>query len=653
MQVRDRLLLLVLIVVLIGAVFGPTLPKLSTQFLGIEYVDHYGTQWFYWFVEEQARSGESSDHTGLFFHPWGKDIYAHTGTNVLDAWLALPFRMLLGHVLGYNIFVLVMLAVSGVAFYWLARECTDDMLSAGVAALLFSVSPFILFETGEGRPTQSILLFVILFVLFVLRTGRQRGWKAPVLAGIMLALSGYQYWYYAFFGGMVCLAHGLWHTVRPLPESGGGRATLLRHALIAAVALSLTLPGGWSLIAQTAGGSGEIPGLLDTDLWTMTASPPVTREELTIGLQLWQPLRPWAGFFVQDADGTERFLEHAVVMPWMLLPLMALAIWRPNKMSRGGFAAMVATAILLAMGPLLIIGDHFLPNAPFIYLIKSIGFLQRLWWPGRAVALVVVFLGMAIAAVLGGLAHRRRLHLGAIVLLTGLWAGELRRGETLPFPTWDATIPAGFHCLATGPEGAVIELPYAWTQAHLYFQIIHGRPIMGGMLENNETFTPDEFTVLKEENEFLKTLLTLTKMKHIEVTNSEEDLEELYDLGYRYILLQKDAFFQKGGAETPGLIDNAMRTRLRNMKKQLRSTIGEPVYSDARVSIYAPWGDPSPCEGSEPEPDTKLVGLTETPVDARLVRTPEEQVITRFWTAPEGEDEAEDDSEPVEAAPEE
>ena len=58
--------------------------------------------------------------------------------------------------------------------------------------------------------------------------------------------------------------------------------------------------------------------------------------------------------------------------------------------------------------------------------------------------------------------------------------------------TWDAYVPAGFRCLAGGAEGAVIELPYSWTQAHLYYQIEHGRPIMGGMLENNETFTPDE-----------------------------------------------------------------------------------------------------------------------------------------------------------------
>ena len=102
-QVHRHLLPLLLLLILIGVILGPTLPLLHTHFLGVEYVDHYGTQWFYWFVEEQARRGESSDHTSLFFHPWGKDIYAHTGTNVLDAWMAVPFRMLLGQVLGLQV----------------------------------------------------------------------------------------------------------------------------------------------------------------------------------------------------------------------------------------------------------------------------------------------------------------------------------------------------------------------------------------------------------------------------------------------------------------------------------------------------------------------------------------------------------------------
>ncbi len=631
---RDRTILTLLGLLLVVTVFGQALPILNTHFLGIEYVDHYGTQWFYWFVGQQGL-GEGSDHTDLYFHPWGKDIFAHTGTNVLDAWLAVPFLKILGHILGYNVFVLLMLALSGLAFIPLAREVTDNRLAIGAATLLFTFSPYILFEAEEGRPTQAILLFVVLFVLFMLRTARLTGWKAPVLAGAMLALAGYQYWYYAFFGGMICLAHGLWHTARPREGSGGGVATLLRHALIALVALALTLPGGWQLISMTTGEDAEVPGLLNTDLWGLTASPPITREELTIGLQLWQPLRPWAGFFVQDPDGTERFLEHAVVMPWMMLPLMALAIWRPQKMSRGAFVAMTFTGILIAMGPMLLIGDTLLPNPPFILLVKAVGFLQRLWWPGRAVALLTILLGMAVAAVLGALADHRRRQLAALFVLTLLWSGELVRGKLMPFHAWDGTIPAGYRCLATGPEGAVIELPYAWTQAHLYYQTTHGRPILGGMLENNSTFTPTEFNDFLEENELLNILL-LTRLERAEFSHAAADLEEIHALGYRYVLLQKDAFHAL--TSHSGLKDNAMRTRLRHMKKQLREVLGEPVYDDARVSIFAPWGDPSPCADSRPEPDTEVVGQTEITIDARLVRHPDHQVIHRIWTAPPSEE---------------
>ncbi|MFT5685763.1 MAG: hypothetical protein ACI8RZ_006717 [Myxococcota bacterium] len=631
---RDRTVVALLGLFLIVTVFGQAIPILNTHFLGIEYVDHYGTQWFYWFVEQQGGS-ESSHHTDLFFYPWGKDIFAHTGTNVLDAWMAVPFRRIFGDILGYNVFVLVMLTLSAIAFVPLAREVTDNKLAIGVATLLFAFSPYILFETEEGRPTQSILLFVVLFMLFVLRTARQPGWKSPVLAGIMLALAGYQYWYYAFFGGITCLAHGLWHTARPREGSGGGRATLMRHALIALIALAVTLPGGWRLISMTTGADAEVPGLLNVDLWNLTTNPPVTREELTIGLQLWQPFRPWAGFFVQDPDGTERFLEHAVVMPWMMLPLMALAIWRPQKMSRGAFIAMAATAMIVAAGPMVLIGDYVLPNPLFIALVKSVGFLQRLWWPGRAVAILVILLGMAIAAVLGSLAHRRRLQLAAVVVLSMLWSVELVRGKLMPFNAWDGTIPAGYKCLKTGPEGAVVELPYAWTQAHLYYQTAHGRPILGGMLENNSTFTPPEFNDFLEGNELLNILL-LSRLERAEFSHASDDLEIIHELGYRYVVLQKDAFHAL--TNHSGLKDNAMRTRLRHMKKQLRGLLGEPVYDDARTSIYAPWGDASPCEGIEPEPDEEVVGQTEITVDARLVRHPDEQVIKRIWGPPPDEE---------------
>ena len=99
----------------LAAGFGPHLRRLADDLLGYEYVDHYGTQWFYWYTERQVRAGAPLGHTDLFFYPWGKDVYLHTGSNVLDAMAAVPFRAMFGPTLGYNVFVLAGLLASGLA----------------------------------------------------------------------------------------------------------------------------------------------------------------------------------------------------------------------------------------------------------------------------------------------------------------------------------------------------------------------------------------------------------------------------------------------------------------------------------------------------------------------------------------------------------
>src|SRR5690606_24804090 len=141
---------------------GPALPVLGRRFLGLEFVDGFGTQWFYWFVEHQVRRLEGFGHTDLFFYPWGKDIYRHTGANVLDGLLALPFRLIFGPVLGYNLFVLAGLAATAWATARFALRFTEDRAAAWLAGILSACSPFVFLELIEGRPTQAILLFCVL-----------------------------------------------------------------------------------------------------------------------------------------------------------------------------------------------------------------------------------------------------------------------------------------------------------------------------------------------------------------------------------------------------------------------------------------------------------------------------------------------------------
>ena len=624
-----RLVFLLLCVLLIGAVFAPSVPHLHDHLLGVEYVDHYGTQWFYWFVEHQLETGQGMGHTDLYFHPWGKDIFLHTGANVLDGYLAIPFRWAFGATLGYNLVVLLGLFSSGVAFWFLARDFTEDRWAALLSSTLFALSPFVLFELVEGRPTQAVLTLPVLYLIFVFRTGRRSGLLAPILAGVFLALTGYQYWYYAFFGGMVCVAHGLVRFWRPPADAGSRWRQLGRHVLIAAVALAATAPVGLPLITLAAE-AGNVPGLLDVSRWGLFASPPITVEDQTIGLFLWQPLRRFAGFYVIEAGPQERLLAQAILIPMSSLAALAFMLWRPGKLPRGAIVAMALMATMLAMGPIFIVYKTVLPNPFFIWLVKAVGFLQRLWWPARATAYLAILLGLANVAVLVWAKSRGPwLRLAAATLLSVAWGAELYLADVLPYPFWSSAIPAGYRCLASGPPGAIMELPYSWTQAHLYYQTAHARPIMGGMLENNEVFTPAEFTELCDENLFVSELFDAAKLNNAEPEWPEEDAQAVYDLGYRYVVAQKDAFFH--GGKAPGLVDNVMRLRMRNLRKMLGNKLGTPVYEDARVAIYSPWGVEAPCQPGDVEPDKVTLGLTEVSADQRILRTPDAQLIHRPW----------------------
>ncbi|MDP6932886.1 MAG: hypothetical protein QGG40_08205 [Myxococcota bacterium] len=635
---REHGVTLVVLTVLVGSVLGPNLSALTDHFLGLEYVDHYGTQWFYWYVEHTVERRELPGHTDLFFFPFGKDIFGHTGSNVLDAYLAVPFRALLGPVLGYNIFVLCGLTATAWAFSLFARQLTEDRVAVGVASVLLAFSPYTMLELTEGRPTQAILLFPALFLHFTWRMTRRTGWRDPLCAGITLALCGYQYWFYAFFGGFVALAHGLWTTFRP-PEGSGGRGAVFgRHVFVACLAVALTLPVGLPLLLA-ASGEGTVPGLLDTSAWSLHSSIPVTHEEMTVGLYLWQPLRLASGFFVVDPDGAERFLERQNLTSLALLPLLLVWLWRPGRLQRGPVLAMAGASMLLATGPVFIVDTVALPNPVYIFLSQVVGFLRRLWWPGRAYVFLCLLGAGVVAVVLAwirtlqvqrlppAIGSGPRLQAIACIALAGLWSLDLRRLELAPMDTWSAAIPDGYQCLATGEEGAIIELPFGWTQAHLYYQSVHHRPLFGGMIEDNPVFAPTESLALRDANSFLRFLLALSKFDRTDEQWTAGDRDALKDMGYRYVVLQRDALFVTSDADS--LLDDALKTRRRRIRKKLIEAMGRPVFSDARLDIFAPWGDPAPCDPETLGSATETAGRTDLDPMRRVVGELDEQVLTR------------------------
>ncbi len=631
-------------------VVGPDLADWSSGFLGAAHVDQYGTQWFYWFTERALLEGRSLGWTDLFFFPYGKDIYRHTGANVLDAIVAVPFRLLLGRELGYNLFCLFFGVAAGWSFHKLARELCDDRVAVGVGAVCFALSPFLLYELREGRPTQGLIFLLPLVVLQAWRSGHRRGLSAPILGGLFLALISYQYWFYGLFGGLAILVLGLFLSWRPPEGAGSGLRVLSRYSLMGVTAMALCAPVALPLALETASQDATVPGLLDLSEWSWTSFVPLTEQDDSVGVFTWQPFRGATGAFsvsTTEAGVSSTFSPFHKVLPWVGLLAVGLFFWKPHgRMSRREWLALGVPLLICATGPIWVVGDRYLVDPIWGALLHSLALLRRLWWPSRAMAWFSVLVCLAMVMVLARLGERSpRSRAWGVVTAVTLWMGHLGSNDLLPLGTWESRVPAGYQCLAQGGKEAILELPWAWTQSHLYYQTHHGRPIFGGMLESSEVFRPSETSAIRTENTFVVAMMSLAQ-EEAEIQGwTLADLRAFGALGYGYVVLQKDAYVIQGIASA-GLVDNAQRTRLRRMRFDMADLVGEPIYEDARVAIYSPWDLELPCQGITPDPDREAgVGIKVMTVGEKSPDIPDrEEVSPLFGSHPVPETEpAEED----------
>jgi hypothetical protein len=577
MRARLPILLLLALGLL---VFGKGMWEGTTRFLGREYVDAWGTQWFYWFVERQMALGEGFGTTNLFFFPWGKDIYLHTGGNVLDGFIAWPIRWLIGPVAGYNLFILGILATNYLTMRRLLLQVLGGRVprteAASLAAVFFTFNPWALHELRDGRPTQALLAFTLLFFSDYLRMDQdRRGWL-PVRAGMWLAIAGLTYWYNALFAG---IAAGLIAVFRTLTTRR--LDVLVRHALAGLVALVIVAPFALPML-----GSDAVPGLLDVDKWSLGSWTPTTKEGVQIGLYTFEPTSLGSGFYAMKNDGGMAYLREDTNVFVAQVLLAGLGLLVATGRARVAALVLIAVSLAISIGPETV----GIPNPIYFALAKATSIFQRLWWPSRA--LVLGHIGMALLTAFA--LYRLKGLAPWVATACAAWFGwELSKSELGPMATWEAGIPQGYRCLAEAEEGAILELPYAHTQAHLYFQTQHGRPMFGGMVEDNTVFAPPEQVAYRSSNSFVAVLLDQGSDGLKAPVFSPQDRAALKELGYRWVVLDKRAYIDVGDLDAK--VGTSLEGRARWVRRTMTSLMGKPVFEDEATAIYAPWDHGSPC----------------------------------------------------------
>lgn len=534
--------------------------------------------------------------------PVGDHPVGRAGGNVLEMLLSGAFRLVAPWPLWLSLGALAWIPLNLLAFLPLGRRLwpgrPEVVLSAAAAWALY---PPLLGQIAAGRLTQVALLGLPLAVLGLLQLVERGGGRAVLLCAAGVALTGLGYWYYAVFLAFtapVFWAWGAW-------SRGGGRAAL-RPVLLdllraAGASLLLVLPVLLVVLYERYGHGAGYGKPLSAE----HASPDFA-DALRLSGEQARHVRGW--------------------LPPVLLGGAVLSLWRGRR--RPLWLGALGVCLLFALGPGQHLGAHLwlLPSWPVWRFWPGMDAMNH---PERWLAVGGVFLVLLAAE---GLARLPRpASLLALLLPLGVLHEGHRAGQ-LPLGGWQLQVPAVWQDLAesepaTGTRGAVVVLPIGRSQGTCAFQPFVGRPLLGGMVENQPWFLPPQWVEFVQQSPLLTSLWALGTGRDHSPVLYQADLDQLRGAGFDTVLLDQDKWSAVVEAQRvpvrqrlEALLGPAEHQDDSGAWWRLPETGGqpgplpEPAYA---FQLNGPPGeDPKGRQGAHPEPPRDSAGTRPGPGDA-------------------------------------
>jgi len=263
-------------------------------------------------------------------------------------------------------------------------------------------------------------------------------------------------------------------------------------------------------------------------------------------------------------------------LPWSMLAGILIFSWRGRRL--GLWFGLSGLAVMCALGPGQQIGDTVY-RMPYWLLWKGVPGLARMLHPDRWMLLAGVFL--TVAAVDGVARWKPKLAwLIPLGVLVQLWV----RGVA-PLGAWIPEVPEHWAALADGNlEGAVIVVPIHQGQLASQYQRVHGRPLYGGMLEDQPWTHPKEWREYGQSSPFLSSLRLISYGREGSVQMEPEDLSKLYEDGFRRVVYDHASWV------------NSPRRTDADLRFLLREALGPPMFECQSGSV---WVLPTPSSGGE------------------------------------------------------
>lgn len=640
-----------------------------------------GWLWRYWWMKQLiADAWKHGSLEYAVYVTLVSGSYPEAG-NVFDLqWFSVPLERLFGSPAYYNWKVLLYLVLNGLSGYWLARLLVRDWWASVLGGLAFGFGSYVLLEIDIGRIRHAGIFPLALYAFCLMKLWRRDApLHQPVLAGAAFAFCTSMYLYYgmsaAFFSGLWLVALAAPPAEAPRFERFGypvavllvgsgmlyamanGAAPRVIHVsifvcgvlllgllvrrdgilrlqqlmVVAMVAFLFSTPYATWYIRQAASQRPlpEVAWQRDFPTLDVLLHP---QDVHTIDDNLTKSLPRFRG----DSPSWDfPFLvnyRRGMPLVFTLLALGGLVAWgrRPwlwmsvtllgYVLSLGPYLKKAVTEeYVFEMGPLAFEAGVRLPHTLFF---KYVPYFARLFSPIRMEGLFLLGFGVLVAWSVARLFDRfqaRPLARGAAsVIIVGLAGYQMATSSGLvPLGFTEVNVPDVYPWVASRTAGGVLELPFKEGDFTNYYQIFHGRRVLGGWGEGSlpERYPPSATRQLAElqgldpdRNRFVTWLRHLNGNIAAPTTDFRaDDLEAVRKAGYRYAILHERgccivrgpdgrAHYEQMKAVLAGLFGPAVRIGTELTREPVVD--GRPADAQGRYSyemaVYDVGGTPVP-----------------------------------------------------------
>jgi len=586
--------------------------------------------WSFWWIKYSIFNKTNIFYTNHLYHPIGLDLslFPLSYFNIISS---LPLQFFFNEIVTHNIMVLFSFVMSGFGTFLLVKYLTKDTKAAFISGVIFAFSPF---RFGHLMGHLSIISteWIPFFVLYLIKTIKEKNLKNAVFAGAFFSLSALSEWHYLLFLSIFSSVMLLYYfkTEKKLILNIN---FLKKITLFSLVFLLITFPFFLPLI-NGALSNPQATRPLETTI--------ITSADL-FAFFIPSELHPLFGGFVSGINNMfiANLQERNVFLGYIPIILSVYSLFKVEKIKTKFWILFSVIFFILSLGPLLHVFGRFLfPSPmkigdftdyiglnlsqtahdllnnfiaiplPYIALHKFIPLLRT---PSRFTILVILSVSVLSGYSMAKIFKKQNNLIFLLILFLILF-----EFLAIPLKLEEIHVPSFYSQMADDEEDyAILEVPVDFTPIYygnssdeilenpdyMLLQTYHNKRLLTGSFtrkQPNATYFIDTTPLLLEMRnpqpikkvvydrliskvissnpeasdifkKYLESLLEEIDYKLIDNTPSQKDIQKLKNNNVKFIIIHKY------------YLDQENYQKINNI---LRNLIDEPLYENEELIVY-------------------------------------------------------------------